>query len=135
LSIIDGKKTFDINGDRFRPGLSISNSEVGLSSLSIAAFVLRLICTNRLCVDLDYQGSTRRIEPYSLRRTKGENIILHAWNVRRRRTSLWCIESPWDHQFKNKSGSGKPPRPAFFLNELASCSLKHFTAGLENLVR
>jgi len=81
LSIIDGKKAFDINGDRFRPGLSISNSEVGLSSLPIAAFVLRLICTNRLCVDLDYQGSTRRIEPYSLRRTKGENIILHAWNV------------------------------------------------------
>ena len=23
------------------------------------------------------------------------------------------FESPWDHQFKNKSGPGKPPRPAF----------------------
>lgn len=43
--------------------------------------VIRFAATNRLCVDLDYQGSTRRIEPYSLRRTKDGNIILHAWSV------------------------------------------------------
>jgi predicted nucleotidyltransferase component of viral defense system len=45
--------------------------------------VIRFAAANRLCVDLDYPGSTRtrRIEPYSLRRTKDENIILHAWNV------------------------------------------------------
>lgn len=43
--------------------------------------VIRFAAANRLCVDLDYQGSTRRIEPYSLRRTKDENIILHAWNT------------------------------------------------------
>jgi predicted DNA-binding transcriptional regulator YafY len=36
-----------------------------------------------LCVDLDYQGSTRRIEPYSLRRTKDGNIVLHAFNLDR----------------------------------------------------
>ena len=30
-----------------------------------------------------YQGSTRRIEPYSLRRTQEDNIILHAWSVDR----------------------------------------------------
>jgi hypothetical protein len=28
------------------PGVSVSNSEVGLACLSIAAFFLRLICTN-----------------------------------------------------------------------------------------
>jgi predicted nucleotidyltransferase component of viral defense system len=43
--------------------------------------VIRFAAANRLCVDLDYQGSTRRIEPYSLRRTKEENIVLHAWNT------------------------------------------------------
>lgn len=43
--------------------------------------VIRFAATNRLCVDLEYQGRTRRIEPYSLRRTKDENIILHAWNI------------------------------------------------------
>ncbi len=37
--------------------------------------------TYRFSEDLDYQGSTRRIEPYSLRRTKDDNIILHAWNI------------------------------------------------------
>ena len=42
LSIMDGEKVFEINGDRFRPGVSISNSEVGLASLSVSAFIFRL---------------------------------------------------------------------------------------------
>ena len=42
--------------------------------------VIRFAASNRLCVDLRYQGSTRRIEPCSLRRTMEENIILHAHN-------------------------------------------------------
>ncbi len=42
--------------------------------------VIRFAASNRLCVDLRYQGSTRRIEPYSLRRTLEENVILHAHN-------------------------------------------------------
>ncbi|MGA7178917.1 MAG: nucleotidyl transferase AbiEii/AbiGii toxin family protein [Thiobacillaceae bacterium] len=43
--------------------------------------VIRFAAANRLCVDLNYLGSTRRIEPYSLRRTRDGNIVLHAWNV------------------------------------------------------
>ena len=43
--------------------------------------VIRFAAGNRLLVDLDYQGSTRRIEPYSLRRTQDGNIVLHAWNT------------------------------------------------------
>lgn len=50
--------------------------------------VIRFAAANRLCVELDYtdmQGrrSIRVIEPYSLRRTQEDNIILHAWNVDR----------------------------------------------------
>jgi len=45
--------------------------------------IIRFAASNRLCVDLDYQGRTRRIEPYSLRRTQDGNIILHAWSVER----------------------------------------------------
>ena len=45
--------------------------------------VVRFAAANRLCVDLDYQGTKRRIEPYSLRRTRDGNIILHAWNIDR----------------------------------------------------
>ncbi|MAW86458.1 MAG: hypothetical protein CMJ42_08010 [Phyllobacteriaceae bacterium] len=48
--------------------------------------VIRFAAANRLCVELDYidergRRSTRLIEPYSLRRTQDNNIILHAWNV------------------------------------------------------
>ena len=38
------------------------------------------IPVDRQRVDLLYQGSTRRIEPYSLRRTQEGNVILHAHN-------------------------------------------------------
>jgi hypothetical protein len=48
LSIPDGDKTFAVNGDRLTPGICLSNSEVGLASLRIAAFYLRLVCTNGL---------------------------------------------------------------------------------------
>lgn len=43
--------------------------------------IIRFAAANRLCVDLDYKNETRRIEPYSLRRTKAGSIILHAYDV------------------------------------------------------
>jgi len=61
LSIPDGHKAFNINGDRFKPGISISNSEVGLASLSIAAFVLRLVCTNGMVAKTDLSASYRHV--------------------------------------------------------------------------
>ena len=39
---------------------------------------IRFAAANRLCVNLFYQGSRRLIEPYSLRRTKEGNLLLHA---------------------------------------------------------
>ena len=40
--------------------------------------IIRFAAANQLCVDLKYQDSVRRIEPYSLRRTREGNIVLHA---------------------------------------------------------
>lgn len=40
--------------------------------------LVRFAGANRLCVELDYGGSSRRIEPYSLRRTLAGNIVLYA---------------------------------------------------------
>ncbi|HVR10151.1 MAG TPA: nucleotidyl transferase AbiEii/AbiGii toxin family protein [Thermoanaerobaculia bacterium] len=40
--------------------------------------VIRFAAANRLCVDLDYRASVRRIEPYSLRRTRAGGILLYA---------------------------------------------------------
>jgi hypothetical protein len=47
--------------DRFTPGISLSNSEVGLASLSIAAFFLRLVCTNGMISKTEVSASYRHI--------------------------------------------------------------------------
>ena len=39
---------------------------------------VRFAATNHLCVDLLYQGSWRRIEPYALRRSRAGRLLLHA---------------------------------------------------------
>jgi hypothetical protein len=61
LSILDGKKTFSINGDRITPGISVANSEVGLSCLSIAAFFLRLVCTNGLVAKAEVKAAYKHV--------------------------------------------------------------------------
>jgi hypothetical protein len=61
VSIPDDEKTFAINRDKMTPGISISNSEVGLASLSIAVFVLRLICTNGMISKTDVSASYRHV--------------------------------------------------------------------------
>jgi hypothetical protein len=61
LSIPDGKKSFKVNGDRMTPGISISNSEVGLASLSISAFILRLVCTNGMVAKSEIAASYRHV--------------------------------------------------------------------------
>ncbi len=40
--------------------------------------IIRFAAANHLCVDLTYDGSVRRIEPYSLRETSEGNYVLHA---------------------------------------------------------
>src|SRR5262249_32602705 len=40
--------------------------------------IIRFAAANHLCVDLAYDGSVRRIEPYSLRQTLEGNLVLHA---------------------------------------------------------
>jgi hypothetical protein len=42
--------------------------------------IIRFAASNRLCVQPSYQGTTRLIEPYSLRQTSDGNIVLHAFN-------------------------------------------------------
>ena len=61
LSILDEHKRFQVNGERMTPGISISNSEVGLASLSISAFVLRLVCTNGLVSRKEISASYRHV--------------------------------------------------------------------------
>jgi len=61
LSIPDGKRSFKVNGDKTTPGISISNSEVGLASLSVSAFILRLVCTNGMVAKTEISASYRHV--------------------------------------------------------------------------
>jgi hypothetical protein len=61
LSIPDGDKTFSVNGDKITPGVSIGNSEVGLASLSVAAFFLRLVCTNGMISKTEVSAAYRHV--------------------------------------------------------------------------
>lgn len=62
LNIPDKEKSFLVRqGDRMEPGISIGNSEVGLSSLNVAAFVLRLICTNGMISKTSVESSYRHV--------------------------------------------------------------------------
>ena len=47
---------------------------------------------NHLCVELTYNHSTRLIEPYSLRRTKDGNLILHAVKVQTGETRSYRVD-------------------------------------------
>ena len=61
VNIPDSRETFTVNGDKMTPGISMANSEVGLASLSIAAFVLRLICTNGMVSKTQVCASYRHV--------------------------------------------------------------------------
>ena len=52
---------FTVNGDKMTPGISISNSEVGIAALSISAFVLRLVCTNGMVSKTAVSASYRHV--------------------------------------------------------------------------
>lgn len=43
---------------------------------------IRFAAINHLCVELGYDGKSRMIEPYSLRRTKKGDLLLYAWKVK-----------------------------------------------------
>jgi predicted nucleotidyltransferase component of viral defense system len=60
----------------FRPAVGTLRRQgwAGSSHLEI----IRFAASNHLCVDLGYQHSIRRIEPYSLRRTQAGDILLYA---------------------------------------------------------
>jgi len=61
LNIPDPAQEYSIKAkDRIQSGISLKNSELGLSSLSIAGFVLRLVCTNGMVTRVKTGGSSYR---------------------------------------------------------------------------
>jgi hypothetical protein len=65
VSVPDYNRAFTVlNKDKLVPGICISNSEVGILSLSIKAYYLRLVCSNGLIdktsVDAKYKHISRK---------------------------------------------------------------------------
>ncbi len=61
VSVPDERETFRINGDRMTPGISVSNSEVGLAALTISSYTIRLICLNGLIAKTAVSASYRHV--------------------------------------------------------------------------
>ena len=53
---------------------------------------IRFAAANHLCVRLGYGDSTREIEPYSLRRTKAGNLLLHARKLPRGENRAYRVD-------------------------------------------
>lgn len=51
---------------------------VAVWAMDVPLEEIRFAAVNHLCVELGYQGRTRLIEPYSLRRTRQGALVLHA---------------------------------------------------------
>jgi len=96
LSIPDGKQAFQVNGDKMTPGISVSNSEIGLASLSVSAFFLRLICTNGMVAKTEISASYRHVSTKILIEFPQvfEKVSYELGNQRDR--FRLCLESPMD---------------------------------------
>jgi len=61
VNIPDGDRMFLVNGDHMTPGISVSNSEVGIAALSINAYILRLVCLNGMISKTEVTASYRHV--------------------------------------------------------------------------
>ena len=55
---------------------SSTSQDLGMDAPALER--IRFAAANRLCVELSYQGDMQRVEPYSLRRTRDGDVVLHA---------------------------------------------------------
>ena len=74
--------------------------------------MIRFAASNHLLIDLDYRDEngnrkTRPIEPYSLRRTKDDNIILCAVNAERQESRSYRLERIQGATIVNRSFAPK----------------------------
>ncbi len=98
LNIPDAGGEFALAGnDKMRPGISIGNSEVGIASLSIAAFILRLVCTNGLISKTDMSSNYRHVSSLVLDKFPEVMAQLSGELVRQKRQLKFSLESRVDN--------------------------------------
>ncbi len=97
LNIPNEEQSFIIQGkDEFQQGISIANSEVGLSSFLLSTFTLRLICTNGLISQTNVDRSYRHVSQRILDELPIILNNLHHEMNRQRHTWQLSLQSPVD---------------------------------------
>ncbi|MCK5681339.1 DUF932 domain-containing protein [bacterium] len=98
LNIPDAGGEFTLVGkDKMRPGISIGNSEVGIASLSISAFILRLICTNGLISKTDMSSAYRHVSSTVLDKFPEVMAQLSGELVKQKQQLQFSLESRVDN--------------------------------------
>jgi len=97
VSVPDDRETFRINGDRMTPGISVSNSEVGLAALSISTFTLRLVYTNGMISKTEVSASYRHVSSELLSKLPGVLNELKAGFGQQREQFQISLESKVDN--------------------------------------
>ena len=90
---------------------------------------IRFAGANHLCVELGYQGSTRLIEPYSLRRTSEGNLLLHAIKVDTQEHRSYGVD-----RIESVKVTNVPFKPKYAVEFLASGPLSTPPASSGNLL-
>jgi predicted nucleotidyltransferase component of viral defense system len=62
------------------------------SGVGVPFETVRFAAANRLCVELHYRGTSRVVEPYSLRRTRSGNLLLYAVKADTRETGSYRVD-------------------------------------------
>ena len=70
-------RAVDLGGSARDVGLGGGSVEdLGMNASTLER--IRFTAANRLCVDVGYEGDVQRVEPYSLRKGRGGNVVLYA---------------------------------------------------------
>jgi predicted DNA-binding transcriptional regulator YafY len=71
---------------------------------------VRFAAANHLCIQLGYRGETRVIEPYSLRRTRDGNLILHGVRTDSRESRSYRVD-----RIESVEVTNQPFRPVYLV--------------------
>jgi hypothetical protein len=83
--------------------------------MGVALEPIRFAASNHLCVDLGYHGSRRVIEPYSLRRTRAGQLLLHALHASDGQHRTYRVD-----RIESVQVTTRPFRPVYLIEFAAS---------------
>jgi len=98
LQVPDRRRAFGVTDrDRIVPGISIANSEVGVLSLSIEAFLLRLVCSNGLVEKTEVQFRYRHISKKAMQEFQDVLRQVVSQSQHSRDRLMMTTRTPVDH--------------------------------------